>query len=72
MLTRLKLLIKLKIAQIKMYLYNKRIRTLQNKTSRLRTKYHKVSMDFYYMKERLYPEETWEMRAEREFRRLNL
>ncbi len=65
MLIRLKLLIKLKLVKFKMEHY-KKVYTVSWK------KYSELFNDYTYINEHLHPEETWEMRAEREARRGNL
>lgn len=72
MFTRLKLLIKLRYLKVKMNYFEKRHNTLRNKTSRYREKLAISRTNWAYANERLHPEETWEMRAVREFERLNL
>lgn len=72
MLTKLKLLIKLTVLQFKIRHYTKRYNVSRKKTDRLSDKLYKIKNDYYYSREHLHPEDTWEMRAEREFNRLNL
>lgn len=72
MITRLKLLMKLKLLQIKIDYLNGKYAMLIHRTDKCRTKLSKATIKWAYINERLHPEETWEMRAEREFERLNM
>lgn len=72
MLKRFKLLIKLKLLKTKMDIFEKKYKASQKKTNKWNKKLSEATIKWAYANEHLHPETTWEMRAEREFERLNL
>lgn len=72
MLKRFKLLIKLKLLKTKMDIFEKKHKASQKKTNKWNKKLSEATIKWAYANERLHPEKTWEMRAEREFQKLNL
>ena len=72
MFKRLKLLMKLKFLKVKMDLFEKKYKASKKKTNKWNKKLSEATIKWAYANEHLHPETTWEMRAEREFERLNL
>ena len=55
-----------------MDIFEKKYKASQKKTNKWNKKLSEATIKWAYANEHLHPETTWEMRAEREFERLNL